>query len=130
MALSKSRKACIVSFCFRETSPRIRYRLQHYSLLVIDDLGVERDTSYSVEQVYNVVDTRAGSGKPVIITTNLSLKDLENPPSLAYKRIYDRVLEMCPIRLKMVGASRRTANATDRRDAARRILGLTKGQDQ
>ena len=93
-------------------------------------LGVERDTSYSVEQVYNVVDTRARSGKPVIITTNLSLKDLENPPSLAYKRIYDRVLEMCPIRLKMVGASRRTANATDRRDAARRILGLTKGQDQ
>ena len=82
-------------------------RLQHYSLLVIDDLGVERDTSYSVEQVYNVVDTRARSGKPVIITTNLSLKDL-----------------------KMVGASRRTANATDRRDAARRILGLTKGQDQ
>lgn len=97
---------------------------------MIDDLGVERDTSYSVEQVYNVVDTRARSGKPVIITTNLSLKDLENPPSLAYKRIYDRVLEMCPIRLKMVGASRRTANATDRRDAARRILGLTKGQDQ
>ena len=84
-------------------------RLQHYSLLVIDDLGVERDTSYSVEQVYNVVDTRARSGKPVIITTNLSLKDLENPPSLAYKRIYDRVLEMCPIRLKLVGASRRAA---------------------
>ena len=65
-----------------------------------------------------------------IIRGSLSLKDLENPPSLAYKRIYDRVLEMCPIRLKMVGASRRTANATDRRDAARRILGLTKGQDQ
>lgn len=99
-------------------------RLQHYSLLVIGDLGVERDTSYSVEQVYNVVDTRARSGKPVIITTNLSMKDLENPPSLAYKRIYDRVLEMCPIRLKMVGESRRASNASDRRDAARRILGL------
>lgn len=99
-------------------------RLQHYSLLVIDDLGVERDTSYSVEQVYNVVDTRARSGKPVIITTNLSLKDLENPPSLAYKRIYDRVLEMCPIRLKMTGESRRTSNAEDRKAAARRILGL------
>lgn len=99
-------------------------RLQHYSLLVIDDLGVERDTSYSVEQVYNVVDTRARSGKPVIITTNLSMKDLENPHSLAYKRIYDRVLEMCPIRLKMVGESRRASNASDRRDAARRILGL------
>ena len=89
-------------------------RLQHYSLLVIDDLGVERDTSYSAEQVYNVIDTRARSGKPVIITTNLSLKDLENPPSLAYKRIYDRVLEMCPIRLKMVGDNPRPVAGTER----------------
>lgn len=99
-------------------------RLQHYSLLVIDDLGVERDTAYSVEQVYNVIDTRARSGKPLIVTTNLSMKDLQNPPSLAYKRIYDRVLEMCPIRLKLAGASRRVENANDRKDKARRLLGL------
>jgi len=99
-------------------------RLQHYSLLVIDDLGVERDTSYSVEQVYNVVDTRARSGKPLIVTTNLSMQDLQNPPSLAYKRIYDRVLEMCPIRLKLVGESRRIDNANERKDKARRLLGL------
>lgn len=99
-------------------------RLQHYSLLVIDDLGVERDTAYSVEQVYNVVDTRARSGKPLIVTTNLSMKDLQNPPSLAYKRIYDRVLEMCPIRLKLVGESRRVDNANERKDKARRLLGL------
>lgn len=99
-------------------------RLQSYSLLVIDDLGVERDTAYSVEQVYNVIDTRARSGKPLIVTTNLSMKDLQNPPSLAYKRIYDRVLEMCPIRLKLVGASRRVENANSRKDRARRLLGL------
>lgn len=99
-------------------------RLQHYSLLVIDDLGVERDTAYSVEQVYNVVDTRARSGKPMIVTTNLSMKDLQNPPSLAYKRIYDRVLEMCPIRLKLVGESRRVSNANERKEKARRLLGL------
>lgn len=99
-------------------------RLQHYSLLVIDDLGVERDTSYSVEQVFNVVDTRSRSGKPLIVTTNLSMKDLQSAPSLAHQRIYDRVLEMCPIRLKLVGESRRVSNASDRRDKARRLLGL------
>lgn len=99
-------------------------RLQSHSLLVIDDLGVERETSYSVEQVYNVIDTRARSGKPLIVTTNLSMADLQNPPSLAYKRIYDRVLEMCPIRLKLVGTSRRVANADARRDKARQILGV------
>ncbi len=99
-------------------------RLQRYSLLVIDDLGVERDTAFSVEQVYNVIDTRARSGKPLIVTTNLSMKDLQNPPSLAYKRIYDRVLEMCPIRLKLAGESRRVENANGRKDRARRLLGL------
>lgn len=99
-------------------------RLQRYSLLVIDDLGVERDTAFSVEQVYNVIDTRARSGKPLIVTTNLSMKDLQSPPSLAHSRIYDRVLEMCPIRLKLTGESRRVSNANDRKDKARRLLGL------
>lgn len=99
-------------------------RLQRYDLLVIDDLGVERDTSYSVEQVFNVVDTRSRSGKPLIVTTNLSMKDLQTAPTLAHQRIYDRVLEMCPIRLKMVGYSRRAENAGERRDKARRLLGL------
>lgn len=99
-------------------------RLQQYSLLVIDDLGVERDTTFSVEQVYNVIDTRARSGKPLIVTTNLSMKDLQNPPSLAHSRIYDRVLEMCPIRLKLTGDSRRVGNANDRKDKARRLLDL------
>lgn len=98
-------------------------RLQRYDLLVIDDLGAERDTAYSVEQVYNVIDTRARAGKPLIVTTNLSLADLQNPPSLAYKRIYDRVLEMCPIQLKLTGESRRKENAADRRDKARQIMG-------
>lgn len=99
-------------------------RLQQYSLLVIDDLGVERDTAFSVEQVYNVIDTRARSGKPLIVTTNLSMKDLQNPPTLAHSRIYDRVLEMCPIRLKLTGDSRRVGNANERKDKARRLLGL------
>lgn len=39
-------------------------KLNCYDCLVIDDLGVERDTSYSVEQIYNVVDARSRSGKP------------------------------------------------------------------
>jgi DNA replication protein DnaC len=72
-----------------------------------------------------VVDTRARSERPLIVTTHLSMKDLQNPPSLAYKRIYDRVLEMCPIRLKLVGESRRVTNANERKEKARPgFLGL------
>lgn len=109
---------------FDDERQKLIDRLQQYSLLVIDDLGVERDTAFSVEQVYNVIDTRARSGKPLIVTTNLSMKDLQSPPSLAHSRIYDRVLEMCPIRLKLTGDSRRVGNANDRKDKARRLLGL------
>ena len=111
-------------FGFGEEHQEFIDKLQRYKLLVIDDLGVERDTSYSTEQVYNIIDTRSRSGMPLIITTNLSMDDLKNPPSLGHARIYDRVLEMCPIRLKMVGESRRTAIANERRTKARKLLGL------
>ncbi|MGM9650731.1 MAG: ATP-binding protein [Faecousia sp.] len=97
--------------------------LQRYDLLVIDDLGVERDSSYAVEQVFNVIDARARSSLPLIVTTNMTLDELKNPPSMQYARIYDRVLELCPITLKMTGESRRAGNAEARRSKAREILG-------
>jgi len=44
---------------------------------------------------YNVIDSRYRSEKPLIVTTNLSLDELNNPLDTAHKRIYDRVTEMC-----------------------------------
>ena len=70
-------------------------KLCRYPLLIIDDFGMERGTEYGLEQVYNVIDSRYRSGKPLIVTTNLSLDELNNPPDTAHKRIYDRVTEMC-----------------------------------
>lgn len=96
--------------------------LQRYELLVIDDLGVERDSAYALEQVFGVIDARARSGLPLIVTTNLSLDDLKNPASMQQARIYDRVLELCPITIKMTGESKRTGNAEARRNKAREIL--------
>lgn len=66
-----------------------------FSLLIIDDLGIERNSEYALEQVYNVVDSRYVSRLPFIITTNLSITELKNPKDLAHARIYDRVLERC-----------------------------------
>jgi len=69
--------------------------LNQYRLLIIDDLGVERDTPYVMETVYLVIDERYKSGKPFIITTNLSLEELRNPADLEHGRIYDRIMERC-----------------------------------
>ena len=71
----------------------------HYALLVIDDLGIERKTDFALEQIFNVIDSRYRSKKPMIVCTNLELDELKNPPDLEHERIYDRILERCiPIR--------------------------------
>ena len=64
-------------------------------LLILDDFGMERGTEYGLEQVYNVIDSRYRSRRPLIVTTNLSLQDLQHPQDTAHARIYDRLLEMC-----------------------------------
>ena len=74
--------------------------LNAYSLLILDDLGMERSSEFSMEQLFSVVDGRYRTGKPLIVTTNLTLQELKNPPNLAHRRIYDRLLEMCtPIKI-------------------------------
>lgn len=97
-------------------------RLSSYELLILDDLGVERDSTFALEQVYNIVDARTRSGLPLIVTTNLALEEMEKPTSMQYARIYDRVFEMCPIRIKLTGESRRKKNAAAMKQLAQKIL--------
>lgn len=92
-----------------------------YPLLILDDLGAERESSYALEQVYSVVDTRCKAKKPMIITTNLSLGEMQNAKNMDYKRIYDRVLEMCtPV--KYEGKSRRKGIAAKKLGVVKEIL--------
>ncbi len=95
--------------------------LSQFKLLVIDDLGAERSSSFALEQVYSVIDTRYKSGLPLIITTNLTLEEMKNPPNMDYQRIYDRVLEMCSP-LHFTGVSFRKETAAEKMQIARRLL--------
>jgi DNA replication protein DnaC len=70
-------------------------QLHRYPLMVLDDLGVERNSEYSLETVYTVLDERRKAQKPLIITTNLTLKEMRAPMDRAHDRIYSRVFEMC-----------------------------------
>ena len=70
--------------------------LVNTSVLILDDLGIERDTSYAKEQVYNIVNNRYLKQKPTIFTTNLSYDTISNcTESVEYQRIYSRIIEMC-----------------------------------
>ena len=73
---------------------------KRYPLLIIDDLGIERNSEFAREQVFSVIDSRYRSQLPMIVTTNLSVDDMIDPTDLARGRIYSRVLERClPIRV-------------------------------
>lgn len=98
-------------------------RLVRKDLLIIDDLGIERESEFMQEQVYNIVDARYKSGKPLIVTTNISLEEIKNPKNEQRMRIYDRILEMChPI--KVDGASRRRKAVRENYAERNRLLGL------
>lgn len=85
-------------------------RLCRFPLLIIDDLGTERGTEYALEHVYNVIDSRYRTRKPLIVTTNLTLEELKKPQDTAHARIYDRLFEMCaPIRFTGENLRRITA---------------------
>lgn len=87
-------------------------QLCSYSLLVIDDLGAERQSDYMKEQVFNIINARYVSGKPIVVTTNLLLNNLMSESDISYKRIYDRLLE-CTIPVEINGISRRKRNFID-----------------
>lgn len=96
--------------------------LNAYQLLVIDDLGMERSTDYAREIVFSVIDQRGQAGLPLAVTTNLTLAEIKDTSDMSLRRIYDRIEVLCPIAIRMDGASRRTADAERRKQAARELL--------
>lgn len=97
--------------------------LNQFDLLVIDDLAAERKTEFMQEIVFNVIDSRYRSGKPMIITTNLSAEAFKNPASETETRIFDRIMERClPIEVK--GKSHRKNNAIEQYGDMKDKLGL------
>lgn len=97
--------------------------LNRFDLLIIDDLGSERNTEFTWEKVMNVVDARYRAGLPLIITTNLTMKDLADPSDIRRQRVFSRLKEMC-VFLEVNGADRRNKKMRDKMESAKSLLGL------
>ena len=89
-------------------------RLCRYPLLIIDDFGME--------QIYNIIDSRYRSRKPLIVTTNLTLDEIRHPQDTAHARIYDRLLEMC-VPISCIGVSLRKENAQEKLERLKELIG-------
>lgn len=89
--------------------------------LIIDDLGTERDTPYKMEQVFEVIDSRYGAKKPMIVTTNLSLRQMQAEQNVRQRRVYERIFEVChPVEFR--GPSWRWKAAEDDYDELEKLL--------
>jgi DNA replication protein DnaC len=89
-------------------------------VLVLDDLGAEKSSEWTLSMLYHVINERYNQGRTTIITTNLPWDDLQpaatpermTPAQRAMKnetlrdriseRTYSRITEMCPIRLQLI----------------------------
>ncbi|MBQ5824988.1 MAG: ATP-binding protein, partial [Clostridia bacterium] len=76
-------------------------------LLIIDDLGVEFSTQFTVSCVYNIINSRILSRKPTIISTNLTARELEDKYT---QRITSRIIGNF-ISLRFVGKDIRQITA-------------------
>lgn len=97
--------------------------INRYQLLILDDLGVERNTEYMQEIVFKIIDSRSRINLPLIVTSNLTSQEFKNPVGINNQRIYSRILEMChPI--QVVGEDQRKLKAVESFAETKKLLGL------
>ena len=64
------------------------------SLLVLDDLGIEKTSEWSIQTLYTIIDKRYRDIKRTIVTSNLTLKEIAQRLD---DRISSRLAGMCDI---------------------------------
>ncbi|MBP7527128.1 MAG: ATP-binding protein [Syntrophorhabdaceae bacterium] len=77
--------------CYRPGGPDERDIMDRYSrlkYLVLDDLGAEKTSEWSISTLYLIIDRRYRDMRPTIVTTNLSMKEI---PAILGQRISSRL---------------------------------------
>lgn len=96
--------------------------LVSYPLLIIDDLGIERNSAFAMEMIYNIIDRRYCSRLPLIVTTNLTYREMTAPDlDLDHQRIYSRLFEMC-IPICFDGEDLRVEEGRRKREELKKLL--------
>ncbi len=98
-------------------------KLYDAPLLIIDDVGSERDTAFSREQLCAVIDARSETNKPLIVTTNYTKADMDKSDDPVMQRIFNR-LRACCVPVAVIGESRRNQIGAEKLKQAREILDL------
>ena len=95
--------------------------VRNIPLLILDDVGMSRNTATALENAYDVINTRYKAKKPLVITTNLTMLAIKDEKETNLRRIYDRIIEMCcPV--KVTGLERRKNIARNKLQEMSRLL--------
>lgn len=96
---------------FREDEESEQHFMQ-CDLLIIDDLGTEFATAFSNAAIYNIINSRIMMNLPTIISTNLSMRELEKSYT---SRMVSRIIGN-NIRLEFLGTDIRQIRMRERRN--------------
>ncbi len=82
----------ILQKAFKKKSEETDHSRQFWGcdVLCLDDLGAEKQSDWSNQELFKLIDYRYTKGKIIIATSNMSIKDLE-----CDSRIIDRLNDMC-----------------------------------
>lgn len=78
--------------------------LKTVPLLVLDDLGAQKNTEWVTERLFVIINARYDEMLPTVITSNIYLEDLRKTPG--WDRLIDRIVEMATA-VRMEGKSYR-----------------------
>lgn len=81
--------------CPVETEGEIISQVISPALVVLDDIGAEKVSDWTLQTLYTIIDTRSREQKPTIITSNLNLDQIAANLS---DRISSRIRGMCEVK--------------------------------
>lgn len=99
------------------------HKIVSYDLLVIDDLGLQSSTPHAYSVATAIINARVMNDKPIIATTNLTVKQLLGTNDINYQRMLSRLFEKCTI-IEYIGEDRRKKNSMSGNQEFLRLLGI------
>ena len=84
--------------CEADTENDILDKYSQCELLILDDLGAEKVSDFTIQSLYLVIDRRNRDLRPTIVTTNLSLEEIETEIDA---RMASRLADMKIVKLTM-----------------------------
>ncbi len=77
-----------------ESELKLISSVQEIPVLLIDDLGTEKASEFASNILYQIIDKRYREERPIILSTNFSIQELQERFSIMGERIFQRLLEM------------------------------------